>query len=92
MPTYNYTCPECGTQDDIFCKVSERKDQVCTACGTATTQVIRQAPQPHWTSLALGANPSPEAVKKFDSMRKQQREKEEKCKAEHGDYGKSPGS
>lgn len=92
MPTYNYTCLACKNEDDIFCKMSERKDQVCTECGTATEQVIRHAPQPHWTSLAMGSNPSPEAVKKFDSMRAEQRVKEEKSMADHGDYGKSPGS
>lgn len=92
MPTFNFTCPDCGQEDDIFCKVSERGDQVCSACGTATKQVIRQAPQPHWTSLAMGDSASPEAIKKFESMRRQQKDKETKSMREHGDYGKAPGS
>lgn len=92
MPTFNFTCKACGQKDDIFCKISEREVQVCTACDNITKQVVRQAPQPHWTSLAMGSSPSPEAVKKFDSMRRDQRIKEEKSMADHGDYGKSPGS
>lgn len=92
MPTYEYTCPKCGNQDDIWCKVSERGDQVCTECGETTKQVVRTPAQPHWTSLALSANASPEAIRKFDKMHKQQRDKESKSKTEHGDYGKAPGS
>lgn len=84
MPTYNFTCPACGHEDDIFCKVSERHEQSCSSCGTATRQVIRQAPQPHWTSLAMGEGASPEAIKKFDKMRREKKAIEEKKIAEHG--------
>lgn len=40
----------------------------------------------------MGSNPSPEAIKKFDKMRRDQKDKETKTMAEHGDYGKAPGS
>ena len=93
MPTYNYTCPSCGHQEDIFVmKVSLRGEQACGECGERTNQVVRTAPQPHWTSLAMGEGASPEAIKKFEKMRREQRSKEEKTKREHGDYGKAPGA
>lgn len=40
----------------------------------------------------MGESASPEAIKKFDKMRREQRDKESKTKLEHGDYGKAPGS
>ena len=92
MPTYNFTCPACGHEEDIFCKVSERGSQSCGECGSETRQVIRQAPRPHWTSLAMGDSASPEAIKKFEKMRREQRAREERSMREHGDYGKSPGA
>jgi putative FmdB family regulatory protein len=92
MPTYDYRCPQCGAEDERFVKVSIRKEQDCGECGTRLEQIIKKAPAPHWTSLAMGAGASPEAIKKFHSMRRDQRAKEEKSKREHGDYGKAPGS
>ena len=92
MPTYEYTCPACGHEQETFCKVSERKDQSCDGCGQTTTQVVRTPAQPHWTSLAMGNSASPEAIDKFHKMRNEQRIKEESTQREHGDYGKAPGS
>lgn len=92
MPTYNYTCPNCGHQEDIFCKVSERLEQTCGECSAPTSQVVRVAPRPHWTSLAMGDSASPEAIKMFDKMRRERRAKEEKTFREHGDYGRAPGA
>jgi hypothetical protein len=40
----------------------------------------------------MGISPSPEAIKKFDRMRRDQKHKEEKCMKDNGDYGKAPGS
>ena len=91
MPTYDYQC-SCGHSEEIFCKVSERKDQKCGECGQETRQVIRHAPQPHWTSLAMGESASPEAIKMFDKMRREQKAKEDKSMRDHGDYGKAPGA
>ena len=92
MPTYEYTCPECGHEFEAFCKVSQRMDQNCTECGNTGRQQVRTPAQPHWTSLAMGDSPSPEAIKRFDKMRRDQADKESKCMRDNGDYGKSPGS
>lgn len=40
----------------------------------------------------MGEGASPEAIRKFDKMRREQKDKETKTMQEHGDYGKSPGS
>ena len=84
MPTFDYTCPTCGHKFERFCKCSERKDQDCAECGSTATQVIRHAPQPHWTSLAMGEGASPEAINHFDRMRREKRAKEDKAIREHG--------
>lgn len=84
MPTYEYDCPACGQAHEIFCKVSERKDQRCGECKARLRQVVRHAPRPHWTSLAMGEGASPEAIKMFDKMRREKRAKEEKILKEHG--------
>ena len=92
MPTYDYRCPNCGASDERFVKVTERLHQYCGECESLLTQVILKAPAPHWSSLAMGDSASPEAIKKFESMRREQRAREEKIYNEHGDYGKAPGS
>lgn len=92
MPTFEYTCPQCATEHEVFCKISERANQKCPECGNTSRQQVRTPTQPHWTSLAMGESASPEAIKMFDKMRRQQKDKETKTMAEHGDYGKSPGS
>lgn len=92
MPTFEYTCPECGTQFEAWCKVSERGDQRCPECDNIGRQAVRTPAQPHWSSLAMGSSASPEAIKKFESMRREQKTREEKSMREHGDYGKAPGS
>lgn len=34
MPLYEYKCPECGTHEEIYCRLSERPTQVpCPAPG-----------------------------------------------------------
>lgn len=91
MPTFEYDCPDCGKEFDRWCKASERENQKCE-CGSTGKQVIRTAPVPHWTSLAMGSSASPEAIKRFDKMRREQANKESKTMKEHGDYGKAPGS
>lgn len=92
MPTYEYTCPACTHECEVWCKVTERKDQECPECGEILAQRVRTPAQPHWTSLAMGESASPEAIKKFDKMRRQRQAKEQKTFAEHGDYGKTPGA
>jgi len=92
MPTYEYTCPKCAHECDIFAKVSERKNQECPECGNILEQRVRTPAQPHWSSLAMGESASPEAIKKFDKMHRERAERERKTKQEHGDYGKAPGT
>lgn len=91
MPTYNFVCKNEHSYE-AFCKMSERQDQKCPECGSTGKQVILTPPVPHWTSLAMGEGASPEAIRKFDKMRREQKDKETKTMQEHGDYGKSPGS
>jgi putative FmdB family regulatory protein len=92
MATYEYTCPNCGHEFERWCTISERKNQNCPECDNIGRQVVRTPAQPHWTSLAMGDSASPEAIKRFDKMRREQKDKETKSMSEHGDYGRSPGS
>ena len=64
---------------------------VCGACGGVSHRVILRAAKPYWSRLAMGDSASPEAIDRFERMHKQQKAKEDKTYAEHGDYGPAPG-
>ena len=33
MPTYEYRCPECSTEFELFQKMSDKPEAACTSCG-----------------------------------------------------------
>jgi putative FmdB family regulatory protein len=84
MPTFEYKCPDCDQYFDSYCKIAERKHQTHEGCVSIAKQVIRTNAALNWTSLAMGASASPEAISHFDKVHKDQVEKEEKAIAEHG--------
>jgi hypothetical protein len=91
MIIHDYRCEECNQVEEHY--VSQ-EDQlwICDECGGVSHRVILQAAKPHWLSLAQGDSASPEAINKFEKMHKNQKAKEDKSYAEHGDYGTAPGS
>lgn len=86
MPTFEFNCPDCGAEFDRYCKISERETTVHEGCVSTAKQVVRTNCSLNWTALAMGGSASPEALNRFDKMRKDQVKKEEKTLKEHGTY------
>jgi len=91
MIIHDFRCNECGAAEEHYVK-SDVATETCSECGGTSSRVILQAAKPHWSSLAQGRSASPEAIDKFEKMHKQQKAKEDKSYAEHGDYGPAPGA
>ncbi len=91
MILHDFRCEDCGSVEEHMCKAGDDLS-ICDACGGVSHKVILTTAKPHWSSLAMGNNASPEAVDKFEKMHKQQKAKEEKTFKEHGDYGNAPGA
>jgi putative FmdB family regulatory protein len=92
MPNlYDYRCSVCGNVEE-HAATPEERELPCSDCGATATRVWLTAPRPHWLALAQGASASPEAIDRFDRMHRQQMDKEDRCYAEHGDYGPAPGA
>lgn len=55
MPTYAFKCFNCGTEAEVFCKISERNDdRTCEKCGGILAR-LPTAPQPHQVGFVPGA-------------------------------------
>ena len=89
---HDYKCHSCNIYElDAFVRRSEMHEVPCPECG-GNMSILPCAPNLDWDSLAMGENPSPEALAHWQRKRKQQQVKEEKTKRDHGDYGKAPGA
>lgn len=91
MILHDFRCRRCHKTEEHFVRSDEEAVQ-CPHCTGTAERVILKAPAPDWLRLAQGDSASPEAIDKFDRMHRQQKAKEEKTKAEHGDYGPRPGA
>ncbi len=40
MPTYDYKCPKCGNQFELFQKITEPAEAPCPKCGTTAKRLI----------------------------------------------------
>lgn len=93
MILHDFRCRRCGVTEEHGVDGAARITQVqCPHCLGTAERVFLKAPSPDWLSLAQGESASPEAIDKFDRMHRQQKEKEERCMQEHGDYGPRPGA
>lgn len=64
----------------------------CEECGELAHKVLLRPPKIGWLQMGYQRDASPEAISRFDKMHRKQKAKDEKCYAEHGDYGPVPGS
>lgn len=90
MILHDFECQSCGVVTEHLVSSSVYEID-CIYCLGTTKRVILQAAKPHWSSLAMGDSASPEAIDRFERLHKQQKAKEEKTYAEHGDYGPASG-
>jgi len=91
MPLHDYECTKCGNVHEHFVYGSVENLE-CIDCGGLAKRVYLVAAKPHWAALAQGDSASPEAIARFDRVHRQQKAKEDKSFAEHGDYGPRPGA
>lgn len=91
MIIHDFRCVECGLVEERYVKQGVHSVS-CGKCDGFSKKITLKAPNPDWTGLAMGDSASPEAIDKFEKRRKQQRDKEERCFNENGDYGPAPGS
>lgn len=90
MILHDFRCEDCGLETEHLIP-REQKIEVCPDCNGISHRVILVAAKPDWAGLAQGENASPEAISRFERVHKQQKAKEDKSYAEHGDYGPAPG-
>jgi putative FmdB family regulatory protein len=90
MPIFDFKCDNCGTTTEELVKASVRTI-TCISCGDTAIKQL-SVPRVNWLAMGAQRDASPEAIIKFDRMHRQQKAKEEKSYADHGDYGPSAGS
>lgn len=44
MPTYDYTCPDCGGRLSVTCRMSERRETLDCRCGGKMLQTFHRPP------------------------------------------------
>ena len=90
MPIHDFRCTECKQVHTELVSAADKEHQ-CPACGAVSTVVFLQAPKLDWYNMAMGNNAGPEFIDRFEKNHRKQKEKEERCLQEHGDYGASHG-
>jgi hypothetical protein len=86
---FDFECPEHGRFEDL---VHPGTDQApCPKCSLNAPRQLSTFRINHM-AMAVSASASPESIAKFERAHRQQKAKEERCEAEHGDYGRPPGS
>lgn len=90
MPLYDFRCPQGHVTEAL--EKFETRTRPCLICDATAERVLLVAPKLDYGSMAQGESAGTTAIDKFERMHKQQRAKEEKSFAEHGDYGPRPGA
>lgn len=91
MPIHDYRCGQCNAIHDALVKADE-VERECPECGSIAVRVFLKTPKLNYLAMGAQKNVSPEFQDKFDKMHRDRKEKEEKCEAEHGDYGPAAGA
>lgn len=86
---FDFECPVHGLFEELV-----QPDVMLAPCPQCSLHGTRQlsAPRIGHMQMAMSASASPESIAKFDRAHRQQKAKEEKSYAEHGDYGRPAGS
>jgi putative FmdB family regulatory protein len=91
MIMQDYRCPV-GHVHEALVKMSERADpQACRECDATAERVFLQPANWDWSKQAILSD-GPEFDSRFKKLHQDQKVKEERCMAEHGDYGPRPGA
>jgi hypothetical protein len=87
---HDFKCPEGHVTEQYVHR--DTTESPCEVCGLLAKRVFLVAPRVDWLSLGASRFASPEAIQRWDRMHKEQKDKEERSLAEHGDYGPRPGA
>jgi putative FmdB family regulatory protein len=49
MPIYEYTCPDCRTQEELLVPFEERNQQVCSECSRIMVRIISKPGNASWS-------------------------------------------
>lgn len=86
---FDFECPKHGYFEEMV--YSHIHETPCPQCGLNASRQL-SAPRIGHMTMATSASASPESIIKFDRAHRQQKAKEDKCYAEHGDYGRPAGA
>lgn len=85
----DFHCTECSTTWEAF--VDHLVNELPCECGTTARRILTPV-RIDRSAIALTVGASPESIAHFDRVHSQRKTIEERTYAEHGDYGKAPGS
>lgn len=86
---FDFECPEHGRFEDLA--HPDVRQAPCPKCGLNAPRQLSSFRINHM-AMAGSASASPETIMKFERAHRQQKAKEDKSYAEHGDYGRVAGS
>lgn len=90
MPIYSYACPACEHRFDELVPMAEREHQPCPNCGGTANQKVTPV---RFDVLGMGWDRDFATFSdQWDRLRDDQKRKEDKVYANHGDYGPRPGA
>jgi len=87
---FDFICRACGSAFEDMIKPDERTAP-CPRCGELGDRQVSPV-RIDRTAIALTVGASPESIDHFTRIHEQRKKIEEKTFANHGDYGKAPGS
>jgi putative FmdB family regulatory protein len=80
---FDFECPQHGAFEELV--KPDIHTAPCPQCGTNAVRQI-SAPRIGHMQMATSASASPESIRKWERAHRQQKAKEEKQYASHGDY------
>jgi hypothetical protein len=86
---FDFECPAHGRFEDLV--YPDVRQALCPRCGLTAPRQLSAFRINHM-AMAVSNSASPESIAKFDRAHRQQKAKEEKSYAEHGDYGPVAGA
>lgn len=89
MRYLDFHCTECGVTTEHF--VDHWVEEVPCECDSTARRILSSV-RIDRSAIALTLGASPESIAHFDRIHQQRKTIEERTYAEHGDYGKAPGS
>lgn len=85
MPVHDFRCDAGHVHEALVSHTVEERE--CEVCGNPAKRVFLKAPTLNYLAMGTQKYVSPEFQDRFDKLHSDQKAKEERSLAEHGDYG-----